>query len=714
MEPRTLPISILLALCALLIVCTPFPTFAQTVLPEVEVKASVEKTGALQVDRETLDRAAAEDLQSAIRYVPGVEISGDPALGNGTFTIRGVGGDRVTSTVDGVGLPESFNNYISNTGSGGGTKGMAYGQNLIEFDTIRRVDIQKGPFGDRQLGRIGGQVDLRTYDPEDFVSAGKPWHAGLKQSYSGENKGWKTTLSGALRQERISALLMLTRRGFEETDSAGGRLFAEDNKGDNALLKAHFQLTPNAMAGVMAERFTREIDALALPLRATDQEQYARRKRFGVFHDYAPGSGWLQNLNFSYYRQKTDQHHRDKTLATGQIDGNAYRQETHDAHLHASGALEAGALKHTWYAGLDYRRGHSETDRTRIQNQQNVPQALRFPAVDKESLLLTLSDSIAFANGIILKPALKYVDESSSPDKGDLGRLNAQANFAQGYIFQSYTYRHVLPSLELTLPVSRSASLMAQYAKGYKLPQLDANGVMVNDFGYFKYGFLPNPDLKQESSDNWQLRLEARHGALEWNLAGFYNRYRNYITETGINSEFTELLGVNYVFTPENRDRVRTYGLEAAFRYRLDAHWQVNGGFFAMKSRDDERHLPLETEMPPRLDLGVGYASATWGLHLDWRFSAAKKSFKTDVYDASNGFKRAVVPKTGSYSLVDLSGYWNPTPNLRLQMGVRNLLDKKYWDHQDILWLAKFDQLDEKAGYAQPGRAFFAALNLSF
>jgi hemoglobin/transferrin/lactoferrin receptor protein len=689
-------------------------------LPEVKVRgeraaeADAQAAGARQIGRAELDRAAAEDLSSATRYVPGVEVTGDPALGNGTFTIRGVGGDRVTSAVDGVGLPESFNNYISNTGSGGGSKGMAYGQNLIEFDTIGQMEIQKGPFGDQQLGRIGGQVDLRTYDPEDFVSAEKPWHAGLKQSYADENKGWKTTLSGALRTERAAALLMLTRRGFEETESTGPRLFAEDNKSDNVLFKTHLRLTPNAVTGLTAERFTREIDALDEPLNSTDQVQYARRKRWGLFHEYTPENGWLESLAVRYARQETEQQHRDHNRASGQIDGNAYQQDTHDWHAHASGSLGGSALKHQWYAGLDYRRGHSETDRSRIQNGLDVPQALRFPAVDKKVLLVTFSDRMVFANGVSLKPAIKYVDESSDPNAGDLARLNASAGFAQGHIFQSYAYRRALPSLELNVPVARATHLTVQYAKGYKMPQLDANGVMVNDFGYFKYGFLPNPKLKSEASDNWQMRLQARHAALQWNLTGFYNRYRNYITETGINPEFTELLGVNYIFTPENRNRVRTYGLEGAIGYQLDAHWRIDGAFFVMKSRDDERHLPLETQMPPRLNLGLGYETGQWGVHLDWRFVVAKKSFQTDVYDAADGFKRTDVPKTASHSLVDLSGFWTPHPNLRLQMGIRNLFNKKYWDHQDMLWLAKFDQLAEKAGYAQPGRSFFATLHLAF
>jgi hypothetical protein len=62
MDPKTLPISILLALCALLLLCTPFSAFAQTPLPEIAAGVGE----ALQVDRETLDHAAAKDLQSDI------------------------------------------------------------------------------------------------------------------------------------------------------------------------------------------------------------------------------------------------------------------------------------------------------------------------------------------------------------------------------------------------------------------------------------------------------------------------------------------------------------------------------------------------------------------------------------------------------------------------------------------------------------------------
>jgi outer membrane receptor for ferrienterochelin and colicin len=89
-------------------------------------------------------------------------------------------------------------------------------------------------------------------------------------------------------------------------------------------------------------------------------------------------------------------------------------------------------------------------------------------------------------------------------------------------------------------------------------------------------------------------------------------------------------------------------------------------------------------------------------------------AFEIDVNDTTNGLKRTVVPRTAGHGLVDLGGYWHPHPNVRLQAGIHNLFDKKYRNHQDILWLTKIDQLSEKAGYVQPDRSFFAALHVSF
>ncbi|MDR1899361.1 MAG: TonB-dependent receptor plug domain-containing protein, partial [Treponema sp.] len=68
-------------------------------LPETEVSAETDTPE--YVSREEMDRDGARDLQEAVRYVPGVILSGGGRRNDSNFTIRGFGIDSVPIFVDG-------------------------------------------------------------------------------------------------------------------------------------------------------------------------------------------------------------------------------------------------------------------------------------------------------------------------------------------------------------------------------------------------------------------------------------------------------------------------------------------------------------------------------------------------------------------------------------------------------------------------------------
>ena len=54
------------------------------------------------------------------------------------INIRGIDGNRILMMVDGVRIPESY--------AGGGSNGAISGRDMVESDTLKQVDIVKGPY----------------------------------------------------------------------------------------------------------------------------------------------------------------------------------------------------------------------------------------------------------------------------------------------------------------------------------------------------------------------------------------------------------------------------------------------------------------------------------------------------------------------------------------------------------------------------------------
>jgi iron complex outermembrane receptor protein len=125
-------------------------------LPETELSAERDTPG--YVSREEMDRDNAHDLQEALRYVPGVILSGGGRRNDSNFTIRGFGLDSVPVFVDGIAIGNPY-------------RGQGDGARLLTGD-LESIEIQKG-FSSLLLGAntMGGAVLMRTARPKKELEA---------------------------------------------------------------------------------------------------------------------------------------------------------------------------------------------------------------------------------------------------------------------------------------------------------------------------------------------------------------------------------------------------------------------------------------------------------------------------------------------------------------------------------------------------------------
>jgi iron complex outermembrane receptor protein len=137
-------------------------------LPEAEVSA--ERDTPEMITREEMDRDGSNDLWEAVRYTPGVILSGGGRRNESNFSVRGFGSDSVPVYVDGIPLANPY-------------RGEGDSARVLSGD-LESVEIEKG-YSSELLGAnaIGGMVLLRTAKPRE------PFEVSLKTALTLDSIG---------------------------------------------------------------------------------------------------------------------------------------------------------------------------------------------------------------------------------------------------------------------------------------------------------------------------------------------------------------------------------------------------------------------------------------------------------------------------------------------------------------------------------------------
>ncbi|MEX0839561.1 MAG: TonB-dependent receptor plug domain-containing protein, partial [Parvibaculum sp.] len=177
-----------------------------------------------------LERRNARTMQDIVRYEPGVSVGNSPTRTGATnFTIRGIGGNRVLTLIDGLSTPD-----FPATNEGAGT----YTRDFIDLDSMKRVEIVRGP-ASALYGSdgIGGVVAYVTKDPADYLDlVGKDWYASLKGGYASVDESFTESATGAMRAGNVEMLGLYTRRDGHEVEPNSNATFNPQDYSSNAFL----------------------------------------------------------------------------------------------------------------------------------------------------------------------------------------------------------------------------------------------------------------------------------------------------------------------------------------------------------------------------------------------------------------------------------------------------------------------------------------------
>ena len=315
-------------------------------------------------------RKNVKNIRDLVRYEPGVSVSGTGSrFGLAGFTIRGIGGNRILTQVDGVPMPDAF----------------AFGpfldarRNYVDPDTLKRVEIIRGPASSLYgSDAIGGAVSFLTKDAADYLDAGDDAYARFKTGYDGADDSWSRSATFAARQGQVDGLLHLGRRDGQALDTFGGRsgigaareeANPQDYTANNLLAKLGWNYLDTDRLQLTYERYEDDADTRVLSeysttatVRTSDATDNTDRQRLSLQHSFALNTAisdsaeWQLSYQESQIRQRTFQQRFSGGSLRERSRDSTYQEDLWAFNAKHDKAYDTGAASHQLIYGVDFKR----------------------------------------------------------------------------------------------------------------------------------------------------------------------------------------------------------------------------------------------------------------------------------------------------------------------------------------------------------------------
>jgi len=732
--------------------------------PTEELPASLDVLG-----KQALEDGQIQDIRDLAKDLPNVSVKRAPARfsvtgkGNPTgvdanagFSIRGLGGNRVLMLVDSVRLPRSYINGSN-----------AFGRDAVDLGLLQRVEIIHGPssalYGSDGLA---GLVNFITLTPADMLkdssgvlrdSGGKAW-----VSYSGDDNG--ATLGGTVAHRAGDNAEWLL-------SSSVGRADGLKNMGSNDAAN-ETRTTPNPQTGNSAsllgklvwrptgsqshtltlEQVQKDSDvtllssAKKLPVKlplgyntlsamaksaavaaavageaATQDQSRSRMSWNGSYTVTSPLADRVTTV-LSWQDSRAQEDGQTQLATLWANNGLRQRQTSYQEQ----GLQATVQAEKTWSVSPDW--GHKLT----------------------YGLDWSQTDISSFADGSDPAPITAYVPKHYFPDTRD----TAQAVYVQSEWFserwsltpgvrfdqfslevlsqdgyyppaaapgKSLSGSAVSPKLGVMFKATPLWSLYGNYATGFRAPE----GQQVNStLEVSTAKLLPNPDLQPETSRTLEIGAKARWPRLALDVAVFSSRFDHLIQEKkdlGTANGLAASIANPTLFQTVNIDKASISGYEIRGRYDWGAF--ANGQFStpfsygSTRGTNDVTNKPLNSLEPTKLSVGLAYSSVQWDLRLDVHHQMGKSASDIDsAFIPKSTTQRQFLP--AAVTTLDLNAQWRPRKDVRLNLGVINLTNQKYWNWSDVQGLVSnptalvpYVVVD---AYTQPGRYVNVSVVMDF
>ncbi|WP_159991151.1 TonB-dependent hemoglobin/transferrin/lactoferrin family receptor [Pelistega ratti] len=748
---------------------------AEETLDEIQVQDELNsirqtQSSVIHKNAETIQKELIRDTRDLVRYTSDVGISDNGRFLKG-FSIRGVEGNRVGISIDGVNLPDSEENSLYARYGNFNSSRLS-----IDSELVREIDIVRGSDSfNSGSGALGGVVNYRTLEAIDIVKPGNKFGALLRGGYASKNSEWVRTIGLGYVGDQFDALFMYSQRTGHEMKSNGeGDLYSgsqsqhpdpSTHRYHSYLAKLGYQINPHHRMGILVNgqrgnRYTDERSYVLYGGAWREADDQNKRYNLNFNYTYAPESKWLSYARLDLDYQKTD-------LATISYKGGTHwstkakeLNEILDRRMKTTfkrASIEAESVpfdlwgEHTlafrsYISDREFKNINHDTIGIGSYYQKDYRYTIQRP-VKTKMYGFSLKDHIVWNNVFSSDIGIRYDYAKLTPKA-----LNAECSKAclEGDTPNKSSFANWSGFVGINAQVSNAWKLGYQLSTGYRIPTAsEMYFTFTNPYGSWR----ANPDLKSERSISHTLFAQAHSDVGLFDINLYQSRYRHFLFEQ--ESVITSYsYGRKYQGLEQqmvNIDKAKVSGIEIKTYLNLNqiASFIPKGFNFYGSLGYSKGKLSNGTSLlsiqPLKMVFGLDFEDpdGKWGIFSRFTYLGAKKpkDAKTiqnnrycvrEEFDYWYGnfqciehdFKQEIVSYkhlNKSALITDIFGYYHPTDSITLRAGVYNLFNQKYhtWDALRGINAHSTTNTVDKKGYGlqrfyAPGRNFAASVEIRF
>ncbi len=640
-------------------------------------------------------------LADAFRFVPGIsdEAAGS-RFGSEGITIRGIGGNRIAMELDGVPLSDHFDigNFSNAT------------RDFADTGLIGQIEVLRGPasalYGSSALG---GVVAMQTLGPAQYPilhDSAEAMAGRASLLYRGLDDSRNTSASLVLRGKWASLVVAGGYRQGSEQQSAALETSEDrqDFRRDAALIKL---VGENRLAHdwqLSLIRQTRDT--------RTDITSVLGTGRFASTTRLQGDDRHTINLASAEYRFDTGMISEglvrvflaDAAIAQNTLDERAaarspisivrdfyFDQRLRGIELNLWRDTEFAAWSHRFGFGLEYTESKTGELRDGLSTSlvdgsvsstilgESFP--LRdFPLTEEREFGAYLSDQLS-RGPLSLLLALRLDDNRLSPRSDAIYAADNPASTVIGL-----SDSDVSPKLGAIYHLGDDADLYLQYARGFRAPPFEDANIGL-DIPLFNIRAIPNPALRSEKSDGWELGLRWQGESRRLTLAAFRTDYTDFI-ESKVRLGIDPLSG-RLLFQSINIGEATIRGLEASWAQDLSQFLPgttLEASAYWAEGENRANGQPLNSVGPGEAVIGAYWQSPDERTEIRALLTASQRWSQRDE---STG--ELFVPP--GYGVLDLFVAHSLGENLVLRAGIGNAGDRVYWRWSEVRGLAPDDAL---------------------
>lgn len=655
------------------------------------------------IDSNEISRRNSKDIKELFSQDLDVEVrsqsarfgiaSGVGRTGQESINIRGLEGNRVLMMIDGIRMPHSFDYSSASVGRG----------DYVELEGIGQIEILKGP-SSAQYGSDGlaAAVNFKTITINDLLK-GRENSTVIKAGYRSVNQSATGSLHLARKGLDWSALLVSSYTSTSEMSNQGviNTLDAnrtkpnpEDNYQTYLLAKVEKQLSASqkmllTLEDVGKHRRTNLYTARTNDVFDHQAKDRLKRQRISLdfvtektvfgFEDESSMKLWLQQAEVNQLSMEDRQldRSRDNNLSDNSVGINVNWVNYQD-----------GIISRKWTYGFDVQQSKVSQAVKRSGDYNDVLKY--FP--DTQRNLTGLYGQLEIDdNSYSIIPAIRF-------DRYQF--KSSQAGY--GLPVVNLSDSALSPSISGIWKWRAYAKPYISWSQGFRAPTQDQ---VNNGFTNLRHGYtsVGNPNLQSEKANSIELGIKGRWQQSRYTIAGYSNQYKDFIEQQVVGG--SARTGDPLIYQYLNRSQAKIQGLDVRFETLFKRNWTLTSGWVYSKGRatsTNAQYQPIDTIQPMRASLGLSYRRQDWSFNGQWLHTWSKKP--SDVGTVTDTQTRMQVAQyvSPSYSVFNLRAQWQPRKDLKVNFGINNLFDKKYWRWSDVRGIAAASPVLES--YTAPGR----------